>query len=259
MTSLQPAIRDGKAKLEAVLFDLGGTLLFFDGDWGDVVLQGDLQLLQAVQAAGMLVDEKTFPIRFRSQLQDYYIERESEFIEYTTTYILRQVLAEYGYRSVPDEVVRDVLAAMYSVTQSYWKPDPETRPTLKALKEKGYRLGLISNAGDDADVQQLLDQAGLRSYFDAILTSAAEGIRKPNPKIFWTALNHIETHPSKAVMVGDTLGADILGAQNAGLFSILVTRYADTPANRAHADTIRPDAAIGGLGELPGLLERTYG
>jgi HAD superfamily hydrolase (TIGR01549 family) len=259
MASLQRAVRDRKAKLEAVIFDLGGTLMFFDGDWGDVVLQGDLRLMQAVQAAGMSVDEKTFPIRFRTQLQDYYVERETEFIEYTTAYILRQVLAEYGYLSVSDGVVRDVLAAMYTVTQSYWKPDPEAHSALEVLKEKGYRLGLISNAGDDADVQQLLDQARLRPYFEAILTSAAEGIRKPNPKIFWTALNHIETHPSKAAMVGDTLGADILGAQNAGLFSVLVTQYADTPANRAHADTIRPDAFIGRLGELPGLLESTYG
>lgn len=259
MSSPLPYRTGGNGQLEAVIFDLGGTLIFFDGNWGDVVMQGDLRLLQAVQAAGMHVNERTFPTRFRSQLQDYYIERETEFIEYTTAYILRQVLAEYGYLSVPDEVVRDVLAAMYTVTQSYWKPDPDAHATLEALQKRGYRLGLISNAGDDADVQRLLDQAELRTYFETILTSAAVGIRKPNPNIFWTALNHIKTHPSKAAMVGDTLGADILGAQNAGLFSILVTRYADTPANHAHAETIRPDATISGLGELPELLERYYG
>jgi FMN phosphatase YigB (HAD superfamily) len=61
----------------------------------------------------------------------------------------------------------------------HWKPCANT----------GYRLGLISNAGDDADVQTLLDQANLRAYFEIILTSAGQGIRKPNPKIFWTALN----------------------------------------------------------------------
>ncbi len=141
MTAPKPSVQNRNGQLEAVIFDLGGTLIFFDGDWGEVVLQGDLHLMQAVQAAGMQVDEKTFPVRFRSQLQDYYIERETEFIEYTTAYILRQVLAEYGYRSVPAEVVRDVLADMYAVTQSYWTPDPEAHPTLQALTGKRVPAG----------------------------------------------------------------------------------------------------------------------
>ena len=55
-------------------------------------------------------------------------------------------------------------------------------------------------------------------------------------------------------MVGDSLGADILGARNAGLYSIWVTRRADTAANRAHKDTIQPDAVISTLSELPPLL-----
>jgi FMN phosphatase YigB (HAD superfamily) len=57
-------------------------------------------------------------------------------------------------------------------------------------------------------------------------------------------------------MVGDTLGADILGAQNAGIYAIWITRRADVPANRAHQDTIHPDAAIDSLAEIPGLLEK---
>jgi FMN phosphatase YigB (HAD superfamily) len=57
-------------------------------------------------------------------------------------------------------------------------------------------------------------------------------------------------------MVGDRLGADILGAQNAGMFSIWVTKHANSPGNRAHLDTIRPDATIETIEELPGLLEQ---
>jgi FMN phosphatase YigB (HAD superfamily) len=56
-------------------------------------------------------------------------------------------------------------------------------------------------------------------------------------------------------MVGDTLGADILGASNAGIFSIWYTRWGDTPSNRAHAFTIVPDAKIARLVDLPPLLE----
>ncbi len=55
-------------------------------------------------------------------------------------------------------------------------------------------------------------------------------------------------------MVGDTLNADVLGGQNSGLYTVWVTRRADSAANRAHQDAIRPDAVIDTLAELPGLL-----
>jgi FMN phosphatase YigB (HAD superfamily) len=60
----------------------------------------------------------------------------------------------------------------------------------------------------------------------------------------------------KVAMVGDTLGADILGARNAGIFSIWIKRRANTAGNLAHADTILPDAQIERLSELPGLLDQ---
>ena len=105
-------------------------------------------------------------------------------------------------------------------------------------------------------VQTLVDKASLRPYFDLVLSSAACGVRKPSPRIFRIALEHWGVGPSHAVMVGDTLGADILGAHNAGIFSIWVTRRADTPANRVPAETVTPDAVIDNLAQLPALLEK---
>jgi HAD superfamily hydrolase (TIGR01662 family) len=208
----------------------------------------------SLHSAGYPLDKETFISRFRSMLRAYHQERENEFIEYTTAYILRQALVECGYPAVTDQVIREALASMYRVTQASWKPEPEAHTTLGTLLDYGYRLGLISNAGDDADVQTLLDQASLRAYFEIILTSAGQGIRKPNPDIFWTALQHMNIPPGNVAMVGDTLGADILGAYNAGIYSIWITQHADTPANRAHADTIQPDAKIEHLVDLIPLL-----
>jgi putative hydrolase of the HAD superfamily len=124
---------------------------------------------------------------------------------------------------------------------------------------------VISNAGDDADVQHLVDKIGVRSCLDFVITSAACGIRKPDPQIFQIALDHwdflpgqVAMHwdflPGQVAMVGDTLNADVLGGQNSGLYTVWVTRRADTTANRAHQDAIRPDAVIDTLAELPGLL-----
>lgn len=241
--------------IKGILFDLGNTLLYFDNEWDQVVSELDTELVHQLNLAGIETNEQEFITLFRSRMQSYYDERESEFIEYTTAYILRTSLAELGHPSISDDVIKQVLTAMYAISQAHWKREKDTIPTLDKLRAQGYKLGMISNAGDDADVQTLVDNAQLRPYFDFILTSAAQGIRKPNPQIFYTGLKHWGYHPNQVVMVGDTLGADILGAHNAGLVGIWITRRADTPQNQAHAATITPDYTIDKLSDLPGLLE----
>jgi HAD superfamily hydrolase (TIGR01662 family) len=147
---------------------------------------------------------------------------------------------------------------MYATSQAHWKVEKDTIPTLQNLSDRGYSLGLISNAADDDDVQTLVDNAGIRSFFDVILSSAAQGIRKPSPNIFQTALSHLEVQPSQTAMVGDNLLADILGAQKLGILSIWITRRAETAANHSAQGRIKPDVKIGTLSELPAVLENYH-
>ena len=239
---------------KAILFDLGNTLIYFDGEWEQLSPQRDAALMNGLASAGIQPPAQAFLEQFNTRLLWYTRERDTEFIELTTAYLLRTLLGEWGYPDVPEEVLREALDGMYAISQAHWKAEDDAHPTLGWLRQQGYRLGLISNAGDDADVQALVNQAGLRPYFDVIVTSAAQGIRKPNPRIFQAALRHWGYAPARAAMVGDSLGADILGAKNAGLYSIWITRRAGTAANRAHEDTIQPDAVISRLSELPGVL-----
>jgi HAD superfamily hydrolase (TIGR01662 family) len=241
-------------KINAVLFDLGSTLIYFDDDWQSVIPVADQALVESLAASGVDLSEG-FIDEFRSQMRAYNLERETEFIEYTTQYLLRSVLEAQGHEPLTDDVLRRALEAFFRVTESHWKTEADALLVLQDLQAQGYRLGLVSNAGDDANVQRLVDRAGVRPYFEALLTSAAEGIRKPNPKIMLKALEALGVPPAQAVMVGDTLGADMLGAHNAGIFSVWITRRAVSPANQAHLDTIHPDASIASLEELLYLLE----
>jgi FMN phosphatase YigB (HAD superfamily) len=118
------------------------------------------------------------------------------------------------------------------------------------LHERGYRLGLVSNAADDQNTQILVDKVGIRPYLEVVLSSAAVGYRKPNPRIFQAALDALAVPAERSAMVGDMLGADILGARNAGLISVWVTQWADAPDNLAHKDTIRPDITVERLSDL---------
>lgn len=241
-------------EFKAVLFDLGGTLIYFDGAWNEVMQAATIQLLEHLQGFGLRLEGDSFLAEFQQRLEEYYIQREAEFIEYTTARILRDMLSKLGHKDITVEMLAPALKKLYAVSQAHWKPEPDAQPTLNALKEAGLRQAVISNAGDDADVQTLVNNAGLRPYLDFALSSAACGIRKPNPRIFEIAMEHWDVRREEVVMVGDTLGADILGAHNAGIASVWITRRANTPANRDHLDTIQPDYTISTLAELPDIV-----
>ena len=240
-------------RFDAILFDLGDTLLYFDSDWPMVFTEARQAMLHSLQTSGLHVGGE-FLDDFYSRMEAYYQERESEFIEHTTHYVLCVTLADWGYKNFPDQVLRAALAAFHRVTQAHWHPEEDAIPALRGLRGMGYRLAAVSNAADDANTQVLVDKLGARPYLEFVLSSAEHGTRKPNPKIFRAALQRLSVSPNRAVMVGDTLGADILGAHNSGIFAIWITRRADTSANRAHADTIKPDATIASLSELPTLM-----
>jgi 2-haloalkanoic acid dehalogenase type II len=242
-------------RFEAVIFDLGNTLLCFDGDWPEVFRQSDIELFHHLETMGINLEQHTFTEQFRSRMEDYFSTRETDLIELTTSNILRNLLNDWDYTDIPDEIIKPAIAAMYTVSQSHWQPETDAIPTLVDLQKQGYRLGIISNAGDDDDVQYLVDKAQIRPYMDVILSSAAYGTRKPNPGIFHAALDKLGIQPSKAVMVGDKLEADILGAHNTGMFGIWITRRADAYGNHNYGKTIQPDAIIGSLSELPYLLK----
>jgi len=114
---------------------------------------------------------------------------------------------------------------------------------------------MVSNAGDAQDVDALVEQHGLGEFFEFVLVSARVGIRKPDPRIFQMAMERMGATPEKTLMVGDTLGADILGARHAGIKSVWITRRADRPDNRDHLDTIQPDYRIAVLGELLNIVK----
>ncbi len=240
--------------LRAVIFDFGGTLMYGRHEWEPFIARADEALTNYLRSRGIEVNLNTFPSQFRKRLDAYFKQREQDLLETTYSFVLRELLREKGYEYVPDRTIRNALDALFAVTQSNWILEEDAIPTLKKLEKDGYRLGIISNAGDDADVQQLARRFDIHSYFDFILTSAACSYRKPHPRIFELALSNWYCPPNEAVMVGDNLDADIRGAKDAGLYGIWISRRAEP--NTEDQERIQPDASLSALSELPALLDR---
>jgi putative hydrolase of the HAD superfamily len=240
--------------IRAILFDFGGTLMHGRRNWAPIVAKADDALTIHLRSQGMEVNLNTFPTEFRKRLDEYFKQREKDLLETTYTFVLRELLKEKGYDDVSSDMLRGALDALFAVTQENWGLEEDAIPTIEALKERGYSLGIVSNAGDDKDVQQLARGFGITQYFDFILTSAACSYRKPHPRIFEIALANWYCHPSEAVMVGDNLDADIRGAQQAGLYGLWISRRAD-PKMEDQVQ-VQPDASLSSLSELPALLDR---
>lgn len=245
--------------IRGVLFDLGSTLIHFNGDWGEVFARANRAVHTSLVEAGYVFNGFDFEGLFRERLQVYHAERDVDLIEHTTARVLENLLGEVGYREVPDKVLKDAMRRMYAVSQSHWHAEADAVETLRQIKERGYRIGLISNAADEQDVKTLVDNTGIGPYLDFVLTSAGCGVRKPSPKIFQQALDRLGTAAEETAMVGDMLRPDIFGAQQMGIYSVWITRRANNPENERYSETITPDDKIAALAELPGLLDRLEG
>lgn len=242
------------AAITHILFDLGNTLIYFDGDWPAVFHHALTAAGRAAVAAGAPVEARPFSERLRGAFQNYYEQREQALVELTARYVVMRTLDDAGAGGQSNAVLDAILSAFYRVTQASWRTVGTAHDVLQSLKRDGYRMGILSNAAHDADVQDLVDQAALRPYMDFVLSSAAIGRRKPHSEAYQRALSSWGAAPGEVLMVGDTLEADILGARNNGLTGVWIRRYAVTKTGGSENDRITADFALDRLDELPGLL-----
>lgn len=221
--------------------------------WEPILERGYQALADTLCAQGYSLDCAELPKIVRYHLDRYFARRDEDFHETTYLNVLRELMAEHGYPNVDTAIIRRALDAFYAQTQPNWLLEEDALLTLRTLEAGGYRLGLVSNAGDNLDVFQLVDRFQIEPFFDFILTSAACSYRKPHPRIFELAMAHWNIPPNQIAMVGDSLEADIRGAQNLGIFAIWITRRVSQTANRRG---VQPDAEVQTLHELPALLRR---
>jgi putative hydrolase of the HAD superfamily len=241
--------------VKAVFFDLGYTLIYFSGDFRKETFASYLILADQLIQVGCELDRQGFAVEFEKRIHQYFTQRNQDYLERPVIDILRSILTDLGQNRYPNEVYLKCMEAMYRFTERLWLVEEDTHELLHWLVEHDYRLGLISNASSAWDVNNLIDNHHLRPYFSTILISASEGIRKPDPAIFHRAAEHLQIDLANAIMVGDTLDADILGAHCAGIRGIWVSRHKETErALMAHFDNMHPDAEIRSLRELPAIL-----
>ncbi len=212
--------------LKAVLFDLDGTLL-----------DRDLTLLHFLEnqydrffhnrsAKG------TFIRRFMELDKGGYAPKSE---------VYPQLAKELDFQLKAEVLVEDYNENL----QKFCLPFSGLLPMLESLKSH-FKLGIITN-GRETMQSSMIHKLSIRSYFDTILISEAEGMKKPNPALFHLACERLQVAPHQSVFVGDHPEKDIDAAQFVGMkgFWIMNSRY-----DCAHADEYITD-----LSHLPFVMQ----
>jgi HAD superfamily hydrolase (TIGR01662 family) len=239
------------APTQVVLLDLGNTL-FYDNvaAWPKVYRRAEGALWRALRSCGVRAEPAAVYRGPGTFLGYYYALRGSGLREPGAFHVLRELMLPHA-PGITDAALTSALHTMYRVTQSNWRLERDAAHLLKALKQRGFRLGAVSNGSDDWNALELIRRARLRDHFELVLTSAAHGLRKPDPSIFRAALDHFRVEAKLAVMIGDSYEADILGAGALGMRTIWITRRV---ASTGTPLTVTPDAILETLREVPAVL-----
>jgi putative hydrolase of the HAD superfamily len=131
----------------------------------------------------------------------------------------------------PDSRLQELIWEPYTRALLYFKPllVDGAKSLIEHLKNKGYKLGLISNTGRTPGITMrlVLEDHGLLKYFDSMIFSDEIGYIKPNRRIFEVSLKSLSIKADECAHVGDSMLLDVYGARSAGMKAIHFSKYSE--------------------------------
>ena len=213
-----------------MVFDLDDTLLDRRGSFEQFLRDQWTRFRPVVRA----IDQEQYVQTLIELDRDGYGPRKGLFAGLT---------ARFGLAAdVADSLLTDYRSGFPRACRLF----PDAMPTLSSMRAAGLKLGLITN-GSFRMQGRKLECVALTATFDTVLISDAEGISKPDVRIFLRALERLEVKPAAAAFVGDHPEVDIAGARAAGLRAI----WRRDPRR---SGTVEADAVIDQLDDLVALL-----
>lgn len=245
--------------LDTVLFDMGGTLedIYYNAETIDCAASRAIEMLHA---RGL--DPLSNAIAFWNQLNVGFMEykrwSEANALEKKPEEIWNDYyLRPFGFDRAVIADMAEELAGMWEVSYFARKLRPGVPELLETLRQRGFKLGIISNTCSLYSVFDVLEQYGIRDYFQDVTLSSITGYRKPHPQIFSIALRQLQSVPENCVYVGDTRSRDIMGAKRAGFgCAVQIQSFLTEQKDAAlEADESTPDHIIHDFSELVPYLD----
>lgn len=225
-----------------LLWDFDGTLSYREGMWSGAMtdlLHREIPSMADVEAGHVSrYLQSGFPWHAPEDPHTEISTPEEWWAE------MHPVLANaYEEVGVPDSRSRILAEGVKDVylDPSQWELYEDTVATLTGLSENGWTHHILSNHVPELPI--LVESLGLDRHFETVHTSALTGFEKPHPRAFEIALESIGEY-DQVYMVGDSVRADIVGAEEVGIPAILVRNADEAASHQARS-----------LRRLPELLQ----
>jgi putative hydrolase of the HAD superfamily len=161
----------------------------------------------------------------------------------------RAIIEATGIDDPPMELVREFASAEFAFQRDHISLEPDTEPVVRELAARGVKTAVVSNCSHNTE--PLVERLGLRELFDAVVLSFRVGARKPDRRIYETALRGLGgIDPADAVFVDDQV-AFCDGARAMGMRTLVIVRPEAAPPEGFAVDTNGHDV----IHDLSPLLE----
>jgi HAD superfamily hydrolase (TIGR01509 family) len=239
--------------IRGVIFDLGGTLVDFHSgaaDWRGMETRGSAALHRFLIERGFALPEAEFREAMWNAMNHGWEEAMAGRANARLLDIIVSTTAHFGV-DLHGETQMQAARAYAAGVGSEAVPLKGAREMLRTLKQRGLRLGLLSNTTWPGQFhREAMQDAGLFEFLDETVFSSDVDLWKPNTPAFRYGVERLGISPAEAVFVGDLPEVDVAGAQRAGLRAVWVA------TDGIKLGDVRPDAVVHRLAELPAVLDR---
>jgi len=204
-----------QGQVKTILFDLGGTLVNIDNSKDPQVMR---RMLGACGVNRSLEDVSKEWVKSWERLNFREMAKLlDEFWVQQNLRVLRNLRVELN----AEKLARFIASHWWDYAKVSLYPDAQE--LLPRLKEKGLKIGLVTN-GLQSDTNKILPKVGLQGFFDVVVVVDTLRRMKPDAEVFHHALERMNATPPEVLFVGDEIETDYKGAQRIGLKVFLIDR-----------------------------------
>ncbi len=243
-------------KIKGIIFDINGTLIDILTD------EGHEEIYRAVSHfltyRGIRLNRWEVKEAYFRIMDSQRKACAEKYAEFDAVAVWQEFLGGYLPASqrtlgAPDPTAR-FLAEMYrGISRFRLTLYPDVKAALDEFRQQ-YKMAVVSD-GQSAWAVPELRAVGLAAYFDPVIISGDFGFRKPDRRLFESALKGLALNPEQVVFVGNDMYRDIYGAGRLGLKTV----FFSSNQGRKEMDGVNPDYIIYKFAEIRQALEFLQG
>jgi len=216
--------------LRSVVFDIGDTLV-------DATRIEKTSLERVMGRLGLSAQKHPFPLSYRRVAGQWVAS------DHNRLFGLPFEMFQTAWRAagIKDKDAHVGWRVYQTCVRARIRPRPRLTGLFRTLKERGLRLGIVSD-GTTPEQEETLQRLGVLTYLDAMVVSDTVGATKPDPRLFERVLEDLGISPADAraaVYVGDNWERDVEGAHQSRMRAVYVVRETDALADTGGVPVIR--------------------